>query len=176
MSNATQPDLEAIPFRIRIGVTGHRKLPDEASLTALLVHAVDRVFENSLDEKTRNELSRAKAENSPPIGYEVISALAEGADRLVARVALSRYDPSQSTGSIEMATRRGPKGLARWTANSDCESRGGTALQRRCFWLPRKVTTCPRRAATKRWKLKSSAGCVSSVAGEFVAITRQAQL
>ena len=138
MSNATQPDLEAIPFRIRIGVTGHRKLPDEASLSAWVVHAVDRVFENSLDEKTRNELSRAKAENSPPIGYEIISALAEGADRLVARVALSRYDPSQSTASIETATRRGPKGLARWTANSDCESRGAQLFSDAVSGFPEK--------------------------------------
>lgn len=44
------------------------------------------------------------------------------------------------------------------------------------FWLPRNVTTCPRSAATKRSKFKSSAGCVICVFGEFVAITRQAAL
>jgi hypothetical protein len=42
------------------------------------------------------------------------------------------------------------------------------------FRLPMYVTTWPRSAATNRLKLRSSAGCVSIVFGEFVAMTRQA--
>jgi hypothetical protein len=38
------------------------------------------------------------------------------------------------------------------------------------------VSTCPRNAPTKRLKFKSSAGWVTLVLGEFVAMTRQAEL
>ena len=42
--------------------------------------------------------------------------------------------------------------------------------------LPKKVTTWPRSTATKRWKFKSSAGCVIVVFREFVAIIKQAEV
>ena len=35
------PDFEAIPYRIRIGVTGHRKLTDPSALQVLVREAID---------------------------------------------------------------------------------------------------------------------------------------
>jgi hypothetical protein len=51
-----------------------------------------------------------------------------------------------------------------------------TRAIQRFLLFPRKVTTWPRSAATNRRKLRSSAGWVRCVRGEFVAITRQAAL
>ena len=41
---------------------------------------------------------------------------------------------------------------------------------------PRKVTACPRRAAAKRAKVRSGAGCEIFVEREFVAVKKQAAL
>ncbi len=63
---------------MRVGVTGHRTLPYP---------------ENAADRLTAglHNLSRLGAANAdPPASFEVLSALAEGADRLVAGVALSQ--------------------------------------------------------------------------------------
>lgn len=67
-----------MPARIVIGVTGHRKLAAEASLAA----AVDAVLDGI--ERT------AAADESGTVRLTVLSPLAEGADRLVARRALAR--------------------------------------------------------------------------------------
>ena len=37
--------LEPIPYRIRIGVTGHRKLSDEIAMEALVKKAIDSLLE-----------------------------------------------------------------------------------------------------------------------------------
>jgi hypothetical protein len=66
------------PGRLVVGVTGHRRLGDEGPL-ALTVDA-------ALDEIER----RAEAEGRRPSGLTVLSPLAEGADRLVARRILAR--------------------------------------------------------------------------------------
>ena len=68
----------SIPFRMRVGVTGHRDLPDDASLQARIREALDRV--PGLIPNVRHT----------PLVFTAISALAEGADRLVAREILSR--------------------------------------------------------------------------------------
>jgi conflict system pore-forming effector with SLATT domain len=67
-----------IPFRLRVGVTGHRVLADEEALAAKVREALARV------ERP------APATPSTPVALTVVSSLAEGADRLVAREVLAR--------------------------------------------------------------------------------------
>jgi len=68
--------LEAIPFRLRIGVTGHRDLPNDPALLASVREAVAK--------------ARTLVPSSPytPVRLAVFSPIAEGADRLVARAVL----------------------------------------------------------------------------------------
>lgn len=66
-----------LPFRVRVGVTGHRSLPDERALE-LEVRDVLELIENRV----------LKRSAETPVVYTVVSALAEGADRLVPRVVL----------------------------------------------------------------------------------------
>jgi hypothetical protein len=66
----------AIPFRLRVGVTGHRVLDDPIGLAARVGQTLQRVRE------------LAPASPSTPVHLVVISPLAEGADRLVAEAAL----------------------------------------------------------------------------------------
>jgi hypothetical protein len=65
-----------IPFRLRIGVTGHRRLDDEEALAGQVRRVLDRI--------------RELVPGSPytPVLFTVVSPLAEGADRLVAREVL----------------------------------------------------------------------------------------
>lgn len=69
-------DKGRIPLRLRIGVTGHRQLDDEQALSAQVRRAIERI--------------RQLAPSSPhtPLLFTVVSPLAEGADRLVAREVL----------------------------------------------------------------------------------------
>jgi SMODS and SLOG-associating 2TM effector domain 1 len=66
-----------IPFRLRIGVTGHRVLGDEEALAATVREA--------LAEAER----LVPATPATPVLLTVVSSLAEGADRLVAREVLA---------------------------------------------------------------------------------------
>ncbi|MGA2286503.1 MAG: hypothetical protein ABSG55_09565 [Dehalococcoidia bacterium] len=63
----------SVPFRLRVGVTGHRRLDDEEALAA----QVRRTFQRL----------RALVPSSPlkPVLFTAVSSLAEGADRLVTR-------------------------------------------------------------------------------------------
>jgi len=69
-----------IPFRLRVGVTGHRRLTDEEALANQARRALHRI--------------RELVPSSPhtPVLFTVISPLAEGADRLVAREVLEDED------------------------------------------------------------------------------------
>ncbi|HEV7903125.1 MAG TPA: hypothetical protein VGO96_04725 [Pyrinomonadaceae bacterium] len=67
---------KSIPFRLAVGVTGHRKLPDEKA-AALAVRSVL--------EQIREKLP---AEPNTQVYFTILSPLAEGADRLVAREVL----------------------------------------------------------------------------------------
>jgi len=67
-----------IPYAFRVGVTGHRRLPDDPALTAQIDHALDRILE------------LAPRAQSTPTRLTIISPLAEGADRLVAGRVLQR--------------------------------------------------------------------------------------
>jgi hypothetical protein len=69
-----------IPFTFRIGVTGHRDLADPDALRAPVREALSRLMKLAhLAPEARLDLV-------------VVSALAEGADRLVAEEALADYD------------------------------------------------------------------------------------
>ncbi len=70
----------AIPFRLLVGVTGHRTVTDDPALVA----QVDRAL-----ERTR---TLAPPTVATPIRLGVVSPLAEGADRLVVRRALQDAD------------------------------------------------------------------------------------
>ncbi len=71
-------EIGRIPIDLRIGVTGHRWIPDDANTRATVRDVVERVI----------------AAHSHPVlpatttGVTVVSALAEGADRIVAHVGL----------------------------------------------------------------------------------------
>ncbi|HEX2171799.1 MAG TPA: hypothetical protein VHL09_05090 [Dehalococcoidia bacterium] len=68
-----------MPFQLRVGVTGHRRLPPDKDL-------LDRV-----DEALRRALDLLTPLAETPVEVLVVSPLAEGADRLVAEVALARF-------------------------------------------------------------------------------------
>ena len=61
---------------VRVGVTGHRSIPDESAIA----RAVDRVLD--LIRET------SSSSDGAPAVIEVVSPIAEGADRIVAHVAL----------------------------------------------------------------------------------------
>ena len=79
---------EPIPYRIRIGVTGRRKLFCRAELEAAVCDALQKLIWCCFDGKSARAIEQARRENNPPVRFEVLSALAEGADRLVADVVL----------------------------------------------------------------------------------------
>jgi hypothetical protein len=74
---------QPIHFRLRIGVTGHRR-PEKLGHTGPLEEAIVSVLEKI--EEQMGEVLRS------PLAYRVVSPLAEGADRIVARTVLDRYD------------------------------------------------------------------------------------
>jgi len=67
-----------IPVEVRIGVTGHRKLENEG----LIRDSIKKVL-NRIDDILKNILKKNLKHN--PYSFTVISPLAEGADRIVAR-------------------------------------------------------------------------------------------
>jgi hypothetical protein len=83
MGEATTPELPrhdgAIPFRIRIGVTGHVDLEPSPALDAVLREQV-RAIQDELLFATEKE---RYAEEDPLVRLAVVSQLAKGGDRLV---------------------------------------------------------------------------------------------
>lgn len=61
-----------IPYRLRVGVTGHRWLPDDPALAAQVARAIQRIR------------ALAPSPARTPLRLAAVSSLAEGADRLVA--------------------------------------------------------------------------------------------
>jgi hypothetical protein len=76
------PDQGYIPFRLRIGVTGHRKLEESDALSKAVCQAVDLAISSSGYDRVDNA--------NTPLRLTVVSALAEGADRLVANEVLGK--------------------------------------------------------------------------------------
>jgi hypothetical protein len=74
-----------IPFRIRLGVTGHRKLTNEAKLRETVREFLDGKFRDLLDARALKLIDSPKG---IPVAFSILTPLAEGADRLVAREVL----------------------------------------------------------------------------------------
>jgi hypothetical protein len=75
-----------------IGVTGHRKIPDATIAAGAVKTAIDSEIDRlrtTLDRETSNVRAPHISLFSPIIQLSILSPLAEGADRLVARVVLS---------------------------------------------------------------------------------------
>jgi hypothetical protein len=81
--------LTPIPYSIRIGVTGHRRLDDSAAVEAAVRAALDADIPRLFPEKARKVLNEILAGGRTPIAFSILTPLAEGADRVVARAVLS---------------------------------------------------------------------------------------
>jgi hypothetical protein len=81
-------DLESNPYLIRIGVTGHRKLDDPVAMKALVKKAIDTEVEKRIPEESSRKTERVQQAGTNAIVFRVLSPLAEGADRVVARAIL----------------------------------------------------------------------------------------
>jgi hypothetical protein len=81
-------DFVPIPYRIRVGVAGHRKLDDPAAVQVLVKQAIDTEVEKLFPDNSRQNIARIRRAGITGILYRVISPLAEGADRVVARAIL----------------------------------------------------------------------------------------
>jgi hypothetical protein len=77
-----------IPFRLRIGVTGHRTLENEEQLAELVREQIDRALERLEAKKTDLALS-------------VVSQLADGADRLVVREVMAAAEKRGDEARVE---------------------------------------------------------------------------
>jgi len=82
------PDFEPIPYRIRIGVTGHRRLDDPVAMQATVGKAIDAEVEKLFPPQSRQDIARVRRAGTTAISFRVLSPLAEGADRVVARAVL----------------------------------------------------------------------------------------
>jgi hypothetical protein len=74
-----------IPFRVRVGVTGHRQIPDDPALGAQVRLALERI--------------RSLAPGRTPVRLAAVSPLAEGADQLVAEIVLEE-DPEAALEAL----------------------------------------------------------------------------
>jgi hypothetical protein len=81
-----------IPFRIRLGVTGHRELTNEHTLREKVRGFLDGGYRKLLDAQALKLIDSPKG---VPVAFSILTPLAEGADRLVAREVLCG-----STGSV----------------------------------------------------------------------------
>jgi|ERR1035441_3324780 hypothetical protein len=89
---AGMADLEPIQRQIRIGVTGHRKLDDPAAMLALVKKAIDAEVCNLFPDDRRRGMERGASAGTTAASLRVLSPLAEGADRVVARAVLDCPD------------------------------------------------------------------------------------
>jgi hypothetical protein len=85
-------DFESIPYRIRIGVTGHRKLDKPAAVQVLVKKAIDAEVEKLFPEESKRNIECVRRAGTTAISFRVLSPQAEGADRVVARAVLA--DPA----------------------------------------------------------------------------------
>ena len=85
-------DLEPLPRQIRIGVTGHRKLDDPAAMQALVKKAIDAEVCDLFPDDPRRKMERGPSAGTTAASLRVVSPLAEGADRVVARAVLDYAD------------------------------------------------------------------------------------
>lgn len=83
-------DFEPLPYRLRIGVTGHRKLDNPARVRALVEQALATEIDGLFPQKARAVVERIRREGTTPICFKVLSPLADGSDRIVAEAVLAR--------------------------------------------------------------------------------------
>jgi len=85
MNSDKQDVVPVIPFRIRIGVTGHRDLTETEDLSKRVVSACRKGVFELFDRRSRQIL-----QSSPqlPVAFSIVTPLAEGADRLVTKALL----------------------------------------------------------------------------------------
>jgi hypothetical protein len=69
-------------------VTGHRQLKHPEVLQKQVRQVIDTLLWSLFDEASRNTFERVKLAGTTPVLYRVLSSLAEGADRIVARTVL----------------------------------------------------------------------------------------
>jgi hypothetical protein len=86
------PQSEANQYCFRIGVTGHRRLDDPAAVEALVKRAIDAEAGKLFLAKLRKNIEDGRPSGTAPVSYCVVSPLAEGADRVVARAVLESPD------------------------------------------------------------------------------------
>jgi len=89
LMEAQMAEFEAILYRIRIGVTGHRKLSDQTAIQALVKKAIDSEVEKLFPVASQQNIDRIRRAGTTAISFSVLSPLAEGADRAVARAVLT---------------------------------------------------------------------------------------
>lgn len=65
-------------YHLRVGVSGHRNLPDSKAVRASVIKAFE-IIDHLLQPQTLT-----------PLSWTIISSLAKGADRIAAQVALQR--------------------------------------------------------------------------------------
>ncbi len=75
---AVQPGADPVPFRLRVGVTGHLHLPETTDWAERIGQGLKLI------------LARLAPAGDTPVAWTVISSLAEGADREVAKVVLKQ--------------------------------------------------------------------------------------
>jgi hypothetical protein len=80
--------MEPIPYRIRIGVTGHRVLDNETELKQKIIEILKTEITKLFDN---DSLSLLNKNLTTPLTYSVLTPLAEGADRLIAETVME-YD------------------------------------------------------------------------------------
>ena len=80
--------MEPIPYRIRIGVTGHRILESETEIKKQIIEILKTEIIKLFDN---DSLALLNKKLITPVTYSIVTALAEGADRLVAETILD-YD------------------------------------------------------------------------------------
>ena len=100
-----------IPFLLRIGVTGHRNLTEDEALRTAVEQALELAISAS---------GYVKGEGHTPLALTAVSALAEGADRLIARQVLEEWKGSSLVCVLPVAE----KDLAVYRA--DFKSAGST--------------------------------------------------
>jgi hypothetical protein len=88
LKEAQMPGFEPIPYRIRIGVTGHRALEHTEQIAALVKEALKETIWSLFTDDAAPFVARARKNEVTPGSFSILSPLAEGADRIVARAIL----------------------------------------------------------------------------------------
>ncbi len=92
LDSRPQLGFEPVPFRIRVGVTGHRTLPDAESVRQIVHDSLRNWTPTLFPVSAQGRVHRVLAKGHTPLAYTILSPLAEGADRVVANAVLELPD------------------------------------------------------------------------------------